>query len=254
MKPIKDSKSVGTRTFVHILVVMLLLSSMIGTTVCAEKPGKPDNPRPPSQTPPPEPQEFEFYISIGEDGSDVFLTSGSLVVEGLVPTSGWYWSPEKNTKSGSFCLEQNRFRDSVPNCGIFDVNLVYPPDLPALITADSFTISHQWVSRIRIADSKPSKAIPIDIWDFYITWGWSETDPEDYSNLRMFRVYTDLNAEQEGTYHPETADTPDWWEIDFNGASWELLAFSEECYGYLLAGGTIEDGFTVAIMKGPEIQ
>jgi hypothetical protein len=225
---------------------MLLLSLNMGTTIAekpAKPPGKPENPGPPHPSPPPPPPKYEFYITIGLSEDDVFLENPPLTVVSYVNTCGWYWPPESGTNSGGWSADLNRFFDPVPNCGIYNVNLEAPPDLPDRIYADSFSIYHSWSSK---RDPREYNRKPWDFWEFYFMWGWDLNNPEDYSNVRILRIWTDWGIEPEGNYD----SIAEIWTIDFNGASWELGAAHDDGTGYKLDDGTISHGFTVTIVKG----
>ena len=65
----KNGKPIQVYTLAFALMLLILLSSMIGTIVWA---GKPD--KPPGKPSPPEPEIADFKIEIGlEDGDDIVL-------------------------------------------------------------------------------------------------------------------------------------------------------------------------------------
>lgn len=232
-------------------MLLLLLSLMIGI-IAAEKPaepGKPDNKGP---KPPPPPPIYEFTISIGLPGDDFVLVSGVegegeepyLEAEAHVDGCGWYIPPTNpRARSGGWSAHLPRSWPPEPGeCGVYAVNLDGMD--PMTIEAQSFHIQRFWMSqKVREFNRQP-----VDFWELYITWGWHE-EPEQ-RNLQLLRVETDWDFDPDGTYYP----IEDKWEVDFNGASWELMAFDEDgSNGQVVNNGKVENGFTVTIIKGPEV-
>ena len=197
---------------------------------------------------PPPPPKYEFYIWIGSEDDDVILDNDPLTVVSHVASCGWNWPPKPGTNSGRWGADLNRFFDPVSDCGIYYVNLDASPDLPDRIHADSFSIRHNWSFK---RDPREYNRQPWDFWEFYFMWGWDLNNPEDYSKVRILKIWTDWGSELEGDYFPE--GEVEVWTVDFNGASWELGAAHDDGTGYTLTEGTIQNGFDVTIVKGPAI-
>ena len=238
-----------------IFILVILLSSTVGTVfaIKPEKPpGKPENPGPKPPTPP---TLYWFYISIGEDGDDVVLVDPQpLTIVSTVDSCGWNWPPEKGTKSGGWSADPSApWNPGPPDCGIYEVNLTPSvgqpsPEVPDQIDADYYTIHHSWSSRrIREYDNQP-----IDFWELNIGWGVNHENPDDTSGIRFLRMWTDWGPELEGEYSPE-GEVEEWF-VNFNDASWELWGVDEDWYGYLMTRGTIQNGFYVTIEKGALVE
>jgi len=242
-------------------MLMLLLSSMIGT-IAAEKPanpGKPDNKGP---KPPPIPPTFEFTISIGLPVDDFFLVSGVempgedpyLEAEAYADTCGWYIPPTNpRARSGGWDAHLPRSWPPEPDeCGVYAVNLDGMD--PMTIEAQSFHIGRFWLSqKVREFNRQP-----VDFWELHILWGVKLTTDgvADYDDAWRLRVWTDWDFDPDGTYYPEPIDK---WEVDFNGASWELIDYENiesepgGGRGHVELSGNVSNGFTVTIAKGDEI-
>lgn len=224
---IKNRKLIRVHTFVWALLLALLFSSMIG--IAAGK--KPNKPGPPGEQPPPETFMFEIWI----EGPDVVLDyPDCLTAEAYVDGCGWY-PPKKGTRSGGWSADLNNFVRPEDECGMYTANL--PAPVGSLeIDATSFYISRYWNLHARGMDNE---WMHMDFWEFGISWDWYGEGDLDYYVLR---VWTDWNAEQEGTYDPDN----DMWIVDFIDASFE--------FG-LVEGGYIENplhgtlSFTVTIDK-----
>ena len=242
MKRIENSKSFRVCNFVFMLTLLLLLSSTIGIIV-AEKPdkppGKPDNPGP---KPPTLPPLYEFYVSIGETGDDLDLVSSEYItMVSHVDSCGWNWPPKKGIRSGGWSADTSSPWNPLPDF-IFAVNIVADPYLPApVVEPDIFYISHYWSYQKVIEFGNQ----PIDFWELMLSWGF-----EDHNSARTLRIWTDWGPEMEGEYALNAEGEVEVWTVDFNNAIWELYAYDENYYGYLLADGTIGTGFDVTIVKG----
>ena len=239
MKGIENRKYMRLYSFASVLILALLLSTMIGTTVGK----KPDNP---GQQPPPPPPKYEFYISIGSPGDDVVLVSPTyLTVVSTVDSCGWNWPPKTGTRHGGWSADTSSPWNPIPDC-LFDVNIVAEPYLPTLeINPDIFSISHYW-SYQRVKGDFGNQ--PIDFWELRLYWGYSYSDPPDYSNFRLLTIWTDWGPELEGAHFPD--GEVEVWTVDFKDAIWELMTFNEEGVGQVVAEGTIVNGFDVIIEKG----
>lgn len=104
VKTIKNFKSTRIRPFTFVLMLILLLSSMIGTSVWAgkpEKPGKPDNPGKPVET-----WDLQVQIGmknqVGEPMEDIVLMAPVYLLAEDVSCSGGLWDfpDEPKGKSG----------------------------------------------------------------------------------------------------------------------------------------------------------
>jgi len=240
VKGIKNRKTVRVYAFAFALISIVLLSSMIGT-IAAKKPTNPGQPDNKGPKPPPPPPLYEFYISIGQTGDDLVLVDGPLIVQSRVDTCGWNWPPEKGTKYGGWSADTSSPWNPIPDC-LFNVNIDAEPYLPVPgVNSDIFSISHYWSYR-RVIEFDNQ---PIDFWELMLSWGF-----EDSNSARTLRILTDWELNMEGEYTLNDEGEVIMWTVHFNGANWELYAYNEEYYGYLLTEGTIENGFDVEIIKG----
>ncbi len=242
VKTIKDCKSVRISTFAYILTIVLLLSSLMGITVWAGKPGKK-----PFEPPPP----IQYYMfSIFIEGYELNLVAPEcLTVESYADDSGWYLTPEKNLKAVDWIAGLNELGPWWPGpgpqeCGKYTTQNL--EQLPTEIDAQSFEILYYWTLT-------PHKGLgyngqPVNFWEFWITWGMNPNDPRDHTTTQSLHVWTDYDDVAEGSYHP----IEDKWIIDFKGASWELYAFDADGYGYVEHSGTLADALSVTIINnGP---
>ena len=214
---------------------------MIGT-IAAKKPTNPGNPDNKGPKPPTPPPLYEFYISIGQDGDDVFLSEpGFLTMVSHIDSCGWNWPPKKGTRYGGWSADTSSPWNPIPDC-LFNVNIDAEPYLPTLdINPDIFYIIHYWsYQSVREFGNQP-----IDFWELMLSWGF-----EDPGSARTLRIWTDWGSDMEGEYALNAEGEVEMWTVDFNGASWELYAYDENYYGYLLIGGTIGTGFDVTVEKG----
>jgi hypothetical protein len=237
VKTIQD-RTIRVRAFVFVAMLILLLSSMIGTVVWA-KPGRP---------PPPPPELYKFTIMIGTEGEDMVLVDPEfLEVEASVSSCGWHYPYAKGTRGGGWYAYLNSLFEppagEFGECGIYNVmNLELPSEISDIIDAQGFWISHTWERGRK------------DYWELSIFWGaeWNEAgqylDPDD---SWVLTVRTNLDSNLEGTYD----SVNEVWEVNFNGAIWELIDFEESTsepgvgYGHLDTSGTIIHGLTVTIDK-----
>jgi hypothetical protein len=237
VKTIKDRKSIRVWTFVFVSMLILLLSSMIGTTVWAK--GKPDKPGKPEQ---PEAADFEIRIGNGElnspeeedvvlqpyDGKDYLLVEDWLggywlppPTKGKVPREGW-----------SIFLGQQYVGNDY--CGTYDIN--DQSLIEALNDNEAFDINNQDVYMLYIRhcleeywtedNPRPSKA---DFWHLIIQWEvgtWIYPNPPLYVIPRFLILSgnTNMDTEWEGTYD-ENADT---WTVTFDNAEFELYENTTE--------------------------
>jgi len=250
VKKIEDKKSVRLYMFAFVLMLMLLFSSTVGIIAAkpSEPPGKPGNAGP---KPPPPLPKYWFYISIGQEGDDVFLKNAPLTAISYIDTCGWNWPPKKGTKSGGWSADPYEYVDPNVGCGTYNININAIPYLPVLnIEAQSYYVRHHW-SYQRIRGDFGNQ--PIDFWEFSILWGVEIKDGVwDYDDAWRLHIWTDWGPELEGDYYPE--GQVEVWTVDFNGASWELIDYENMegggGIGHVELGGTIVNGFNATIVKG----
>jgi len=223
VKTIKDSKSIRVCTFVFVLMLILLLSSMIGTTVWAK--GKPDKPGKPEQ---PEAADFEIRIGEGSGTQDITLNppDSFLYVENEV---GGYWLPPptkgKAPREGwGVGLGPEGEGDY---CGKYIIN---DSELANIMTSEGFD-SDLEAYRFNIFHSVETnfQKGEGDYWRIGIQWEvgtWVYPNPPPYVIPRFLILSgnTNMNAEWEGTYD-ETADT---WTVTFDNAEFKLYENTTE--------------------------
>ncbi len=190
-------------------MLILLVSSMIGTTVWA-KPGKP----------PPKPEAANFEIRIGEGTEDITLNPPNdfLYVEDVI---GGYWLPpptkgKKNIEVWSVSLGP----EGGDYCGKYVINeeeldtLLNGKGVDSELEAYRFSIYHATQSHPRLGEE--------DYWHIGIQWeaGTFEIPDPPYV-LTYFLILsgdTNTNTAWEGEYN-ETTDT---WTVHFNNARFWL--------------------------------
>ena len=217
VKTIKDSKSIGTCTIVFVLMLILLLSSMIGSSVWA-KPGKP---------PEPEAADFEIRIGEGSGTQDITLNppDSFLYVENEV---GGYWLPPptkgKAPREGwgvGLGPEEGDY------CGKYIINNL---ELANIMTSEGFD-SDLEAYRFNIfhsVETNPQTGKG-DYWHIGIqwevgTWVYPNPPPDVIPRFLILSVNTDMTTEGEGTYD-EIADT---WTVTFDNAEFELYENTTE--------------------------
>jgi hypothetical protein len=215
-------------------MLILLVSSMIGTTVWAK--GKPNRPG----KPPSEKFDYQIWIGNGPLGSpeDLVLQSydelDHLVVENVGYSGRWLPPPTKGKKNivgWSIGLEKSEG----DYCGTYDINDQSLVD--ALYLNEDFDIDDQDVYRFYIRhltkeywtedNPNPSKA---DFWHIIIQWEAgtlsipNDPDPIIIPHFSILDGKTDTGLEPEGVYD-ENADT---WTITFDTAEFELYENTTE--------------------------
>jgi hypothetical protein len=244
---VKNSKSIRVYTFVFVLMLILLHSSMIGTTVWA-KSGKPDKPG----KPPSEPEKFDYQIWIGNRplGSLENLVLQSygeldhLVVENVSYSGRWLPPPTKGKKSlegWSVSLKKSEG----DYCGTYDINKEDLIDV--LIANEIYPITDKAVFRFYIQHRLSENA---DYWfiliDFELgTFGPvpGSDPPVDAPHLLMLVGKTDTGLELDGEYD-ETTDT---WTVYFNDAWFRVTENTES--GEIEELWTGQLSFTVKIKR-----
>jgi len=236
-------------------MLILLLSSMIGTTVWA----KPDKPGKPSR---PEPEKFDYQIWIGNGplGSpeDLVLQSydelDHLVVENVGYSGRWLPPPTKgkrNNEGWSVGLEKSEG----DYCGTYEIN---KPDLIAALDLNGifdinekdvyrFYLGHSLTSYWTEDDPRPSQA---DFWHIMIQFelGTFFEVPESYPpfvvpHFLVLEGNTDTGLEPEGEY-----DEPnDTWTVYFSEAWFRVIKNSES--GEIEELWTGQLSFTVKIER-----
>jgi hypothetical protein len=229
VKTMKNRKFFRVHTFVWALISLFLLSSIFG--IVWAKPGKP---------PPPPPELYEFKIMIGAEGEDIVLVDPEfLEVEAGVSSCGWYYPYAKGTRGGGWYALLNSLVEppagQLGECGYYIVNL---QGVPAVIDAQAFFISHNW-------ERAPARKdyLDKDYWEFSIAWNDDPTTM-DLDDSWVLTVRTDWDFDPDGTYD----SVNEVWEVDFSGASWELIDYDENGYGHVEFSGTISS-LTVTIDK-----
>jgi len=259
VKMIQNRKFIRAHTFVWALMLILLLSSIMGTTVWA-KTGKPDKPG----KPPSEPEKFDYQIWIGNgplgSSEDLVLQSYGeldyLVVENVGYSGRWLPPPlkgKKNIEGWSVGLEKSEG----DYCGTYDINNANL--IAALIANEIYPITDKAVYRFRIqhrltlpwvGDVPPHPSEKADYWfiliDFELgTFGPvpGSDPPIDALHLLMLVGETDTGLEPEGEYD-ETTDT---WTVYFNEAWFRVTENSES--GEIEELWTGQLSFTVKIER-----
>ncbi len=207
MKTIKDTKSVGTRTFVHLMVVMLLLSSMIGITVWAEKPeeppGKPDNPGKTVET-----WDLQIYIGIkdseGNPIEDIVLMDPDYLSAEDVPCSAGLWNipdPEAkgNGRKDRYVSAQLSFVTALgDDCGTYTMNPVEGKNSyneePVWLDQVIPDNTQYYLGEVDIGHQK--NPLEQDYWWFRLIWSPEIPSPGEWS-CYQFYAWTDKSSDGE---------------------------------------------------------
>jgi hypothetical protein len=215
---VKNGRSIRVYMFVFVLMLILSLSSMIGTTVWAK--GKPDKPGEPEK-----PEAADFEIRIGEGTQDITLNPhySFLYVENEV---GRYWLPPptngKAPREGwGVGLGPEGEGDY---CGKYIIN---DSELANIMISNGFD-SDLEAYRFHILHST-ARAHTGDYWHIMIQWevgiwGYPNPPPDVIPRFLILSGNTNMNAEWEGTYD-EIADT---WTVTFENAEFELYENTTE--------------------------
>ena len=208
MKTIKDSKSIRVCTFVFVLMLILSLSSMMGSTVWAKKPSHPQ----------PEAADFEIRIGEGSGAQDIRLNppDSVLYVENEV---GGYWLPpptkgkEKAQKERSWGI--TLLGETGDDCGEYNVGDVsgdppYEDVVLSEVLADAVNLGAVYFS-IEHVHTRVPRVGERDYWLIWIGW--------QVDTFLGIVGRTNIDAEWEGTYD-EIADT---WTVTFNNAEFGLI-------------------------------
>ena len=200
MKTIKNRKTVRD-TFVFVLLLMLLLSSMIGTIVAVKPdspPGKPDNTGPkPDET-------WNLEIQIGTAGEDIVLQDPPLSAED-VPCSAGLWNipdPDQKGKSrrGSYVSAQfslvKAFGD---DCGTYTLahklgtNSYNEPDTYLDLVIPGST--EYYLTEVDIGHyANPD--LGQDYWWFRLIWNPQVPVPGEWGGYALY-VWTDKGSDGE---------------------------------------------------------
>jgi len=222
VKIIKNKTFILAPKFVWALLLILLVSSMIGTTVWAKpvKPVKPDKPGKPSD---PEPVIADYNIWIGAVGQDIILDSPSpLSVENVVggdwlppPTKG---KPQKETFWGINFIgetgDENCTYTIAPVLGV-------PPNETVLLSEElaSHGIDDKTESPLfMIKHTRSRRGGVEDYWEIGIAWQVGH-EPNIGPHIHGIICMTNIDAELEGEYY-ETTDT---WIVTFEDAEAWLI-------------------------------
>ena len=233
VKTIKDSKSIRVWTFVFLLILILLLSSLIGTTVWA-KPGKPSSP-----------ETADFEIRTGEGTQDITLNppNSFLYIENVL---GGYWLPPptkgKAQKEGwgvSLGPEGGDY------CGKYIINkeelakILNGKGVNSELEAYRLSIYHSTQSHQRFGEG--------DYWHIGIQWEVGTLEIPDppfvIPHFLILSGNTNTDTEWEGEYD-KTTDT---WTVCFNNAWFWLYENTES--GDLESIWTGQLSFTVKIKR-----
>ena len=198
MKTIKKQKAVRD-TLVFVLLLMLLLSSMIGTIVAVkpENPGTPDNKGPkPGET-------WDLTIYIGEADDDIVLQNPPLSAED-VPCSAGLWNipdPEAkgNGRKGRYVSAQLLLSKWLgDDCGTYTV-------ADELLGTNSDK-EETWLDEV-IPDNPEYHLVEVDIghqvnplgqdyWWFRLIWNPQVPDPDEWGGYWLC-AWTDKGADGE---------------------------------------------------------
>jgi hypothetical protein len=219
VKTIQDRKSIRVHTFVFVVTLIFLLSSMIGTTVWA-KPNKPEKP----EKPPPDLEPANFLIWIGRESGvhEIRLNPPDdyLYVENEV---GGYWLPPppkgKAPREGwGVGLGPEGEGD---DCGKYIINDAELADIMTAKGFDSALAAYRF-NIFHSAEPNPRTGEG-DYWHISIqwdvgTWVYPNPPPDVIPRFLLLSGNTNMNPVWEGVYD-ETADT---WTVTFDTAEFEL--------------------------------
>ena len=202
MKIIKNSKSVRIWSFAYVLMLMLLLSSTLGTNAAkkpAEPPGKPDNLGKPVET-------WDLEIWIGIDGEDIVLQNPPLSAID-VPCSFGLWNiPDPDTKGNG---RKDRYvsaqlylvTDLGDDCGTYTMKHVEG--------TNSYNEQQAWLDEV-IPDNTQHYLNEVDIghqknplqqdfWWFRLIWSPEVCNPDEWGG---YQLYAWTNKDSEGEVMP----------------------------------------------------
>ncbi len=223
MKTIKNRKFILAPKFVWALMLILLVSSMIGTTVWA----KPDKPGKPSR---PEPETADFNIWIGEVDEDIILDSPShFSVEDVV---GGYWLPSptkgKAPKGMTWRIDLISVEgDDCVTYTIADVLGVTPYEekrLSVILSNHGIDVTTPAIffSIEHVQKRSPYGGVS-DYWQISIAWQ-VEVPGTQMLQTHGIICLTDMDAGLEGVY--DSGD--DVWTVTFDNAEAGLLENLDE--------------------------
>lgn len=202
MKTIKNSKSIRVYTFACALILIILLSSIIGT-IAAKKPDKPSS----------ETWDIKIWIGLKDSNGNpiediVLMTPEYLFVED-VPSSGvggglWDQPMKKGNrpnKNNYLAAQVNLYKDDGDDCGTYQ--------LPASL--DDFPLENDDIVHVGIRHHVWPVGEGMDYWTFVIRWVLNP-DPYEYEFYGL-SVWTNKDYEPEGTLSDEEV-----WTVPFNEA------------------------------------
>jgi hypothetical protein len=229
----KKNTFIRTPTFVWILMLILLVSSMIGTTVGA-KSGKPDNPGKPKPSPP---ETATFRIWIGAEGENVALTSPDYF-DVVTTDEGWYPKAKGKPRSGlwkipwEIPLGEERTGSYVMQPIYSEANGTVLTDFYHDEPAQLVELHHHW-GRWE------------DYWHIGINWT-SDIDNDGKLDPLILIGSTDRGPELEGSYNAAS----DMWTVTFTATNADFgVGWCDDAACWLYWYGNLE--FTVIIQKNP---
>jgi hypothetical protein len=190
VKTIKNRKSNRIVPFVFLLMLMLLLSTTMGTNVWAK--GKPARPGKTVET-------WDLNIWLEEPGEDIILLSPSHTGEDPaiylfaedIPCSGGLWEEPmkkggKPNKNNYLAAQVDLYKDYGDDCGTYQL----PESL------DGFFLEDDDIVHVSIRHNVWPMGEGMDYWTFVIVWVLNP-DPYDYEFYEL-EVWTDKDYESEG--------------------------------------------------------
>jgi hypothetical protein len=216
VRKIKDCELVRKNKFVHMLIIMLLLSTTMGTIVCTQ--GKPTRPGKPVET-------WDVKIWLEEPGEDVILLSPEyegedpaiyLLAED-VPCSGKLW--EEPRKKGNYPNKNNYvaaqvdlIKDYEDDCGSYQLADAEGYDSNSQPSSlGDFPLENDYIDYVSIRHNVWPMGEGMDYWTFSIRW-FLNPNPDEYVFYEL-SIWTDKDYEAEGILSEEEG-----WTVIFNEA------------------------------------
>jgi hypothetical protein len=220
VETIKNSKSIRVYTFVFVLMLILLLSSMIGTTVWADKPA--DKPGKSGKSV----KTWDLKIRIGETGEDIVLQTpdhedGVYLFAEDVPCSGGLWNLPKekgNWRTRYAFGHVDLFGWEGDDCGTYFMAPVPDNSNPEINLDQFYDQLNDLTTRVSIQhDINP--LTEENYWKYYLSW--LDDSTANLDDWYEFRASTNPDYAAEGTL------TDDVWTVPFNEASATLYYYSD---------------------------